>query len=105
MTTDDKIRDENCNMILTERLQKDQHCHLIKLKSMSILRLPNQNGTIEQSKFTFSPLRKAFQKQIKRIEDQEKNRLNLKVLKPAKQEQKPKSIEGIFPKDFRNFKQ
>ena len=37
----------------------------------------NQQQTIEQAKFTYSPLRKAFQKQIKTIEDQGKNRLML----------------------------
>ena len=27
MTVDDNIRDENCNMILTEKHQKNQHYH------------------------------------------------------------------------------
>ena len=29
----------------------------------------NQSGTIEQAKFTYSPLEKAFEKQIKTIEN------------------------------------
>ena len=37
MTIDDKIRDENCNMILTEKQQK-QH-HLEKLINMNILQV------------------------------------------------------------------
>ena len=30
MTTDDKTRDEKCNMMLTEKLQKYQHYHQVK---------------------------------------------------------------------------
>ena len=38
---------------------------------------------IEQAKFTYSPLRKAFEKQIKTIEDQGEKQINaLKVLEP-----------------------
>ena len=37
----------------------------------------NQQQIIEQAKFTYSPLGKAFEKQIKIIEDQEKNKLML----------------------------
>ena len=43
----------------------------------------NKRQTIEQAKFLSSPLGKAFQKQIKTIEDQrEKQVKGLKVLKP-----------------------
>ena len=34
----------------------------------------NQKQTIEQAKFTYSPLGKAFEKQIKTIEEQGKNK-------------------------------
>ena len=37
----------------------------------------NQQQITEQTKFTYSPLGKAFDKQIKTIEDQGKNRLML----------------------------
>ena len=37
MTIDDKIRDENCNMILTEKQQKNKLYHLEKLIKMNIL--------------------------------------------------------------------
>ena len=36
---------------------------------------PDQSRTIGQAKFTYFPLRKAFEKQIKAIEDQGKNKL------------------------------
>ena len=43
----------------------------------------NQQQTIEQAKFTYSPLGKAFQKQIKIIEDQGQKHVDgLKDLKP-----------------------
>ena len=34
----------------------------------------NQKQTVEQAKFTYSPLGKAFEKQIKTIEEQGKNK-------------------------------
>ena len=39
MTIDDKIRDENCNMILTEKRQKYHLYHLENLINMNILQL------------------------------------------------------------------
>ena len=37
MTIEDQIKDENCNMILIERLQKYLLYHQVKLISMNIL--------------------------------------------------------------------
>ena len=52
----------------------------------------NQQQIIEQTKFTYSPLGKAFDKQIKTIEDQGKKQVEaLKDLKPKEQ---TKAIEG-----------
>ena len=46
----------------------------------------NQQHIIEQAKFTYSPLGKAFEKQIKTIEDQEKKQVEaLEDLKPKEQ--------------------
>ena len=45
----------------------------------------NEKQIIEQFKFTYSPLGKAFQKQTKKFEDQGKNQVDiLKTLKPKK---------------------
>ena len=50
---------------------------------------PNQQQIIEQAKFTYSPLGKVFEKQIKTIEDQGKKQVGaLENLKP-KEETKP----------------
>ena len=81
-----------------EKLPKYQSYHQAKLISMSILpmkkKLPsNQKQIIEQSKFTYSLLGKAFEKQIKATEDQGKKQVDaLKDLKNNKQKQ-AKAIE------------
>ena len=70
---------KNCNMILTEKEQKYQNYYPEKLINMNILPfkeiLPsNQRQIIEQAKFAYSPLGKAFEKQTNTIEEQGKNR-------------------------------
>ena len=55
----------------------------------------NQQQIIEQAKFTYSPLGKAFEKQIKTIEDQGNKQVEaLNTLKPNKQ----LTIEDVIPK-------
>ena len=59
---------------------------------------PNQKGVIEQTKFSYSPLGKAFEKQTKKIKEQGKKQVEaLKTLT----EKELESIEGIFPKHMR----
>ena len=54
----------------------------------------NQKQMIDQAKFTYSPLGKAFEKQIKTIEDQGKKQVDaLKNLKDNKEKQ-AKGTEG-----------
>ena len=75
MTTNDQFRDE--------KLQYDVNRQAAKISAISSGRIhkykyltgehilpSNQLQIIEQAKFTYSPLRKAFEKQIKTIEDQ-----------------------------------
>ena len=58
----------------------------------------NQQQIIEQAKFTYSPLGKAFEKQIKTIEDQGKKQVDaLESLKPKEQ---TKSTKEIFPEVY-----
>ena len=59
---------KNCNMILTEKQQKYQHYHLEKIDKYEYLTKEeifpfNQRQIIEQPKFAYSPLGKAFEKQ------------------------------------------
>ena len=51
----------------------------------------NQKQIIEQAKFTYSPLGKTFEKQIKTIEDQGEKQID--ALKDLKPEQQTKPIE------------
>ena len=76
MTIDDQIRDE--------KLQYDINREAAKISALSsgkidkfeyvtgeeILSSSNQIQILEQAKFTYSPLGKTFEKQIKTIEDQ-----------------------------------
>ena len=69
-----RLEVKNCNMILTEKQQKYQHYHLEKLINMNILQVQKYyrviKEVIEQCKFAYSPLGKAFEKQTKTIENQ-----------------------------------
>ena len=61
----------------------------------------DQSIIIEQSKFTYSWRSKAFEKQVKTIEDQGIKQVEaLKALKPD-ENWELKSVEGLFPKEMR----
>ena len=65
--------------------------------------LSNQSRIIEQAKFIYSPLGKAFQKQRKAIEDQGIKQVEaLKDLK-SEENQELESSEVLFPKRIRNI--
>ena len=53
---------------------------------------------MEQAKFTYSPLGKTSEKQIKTIENQGEKQI--KSLKYLKTEEQTKSVEEIFPKGY-----
>ena len=61
----------------------------------------NEPQIIEQTKFTYSPLEKAFDKQIKTIEDQEKKQIDaLNTLNTLKSDNKTTTEKNIYdPKD------
>ena len=59
----------------------------------------DESRLLEQDKFSYSPLGKAFEKQIKTTEDQGKKKLKLS----AEYGQKTKLVRGIFPKDLENY--
>ena len=75
MTIDDQIRNEKLQYHLNREAAKISALSSGKIHKYEYLTgeniLPsNQQQIIEQAKFTYSPLRKAFEKQIKTIEDQ-----------------------------------
>ena len=75
MTMNDQIRDEKLQYDIDREAAKISALSWNKFNKYEYLTgeeiLPsNQKQMIEQAKFTYSPLRKAFEKQIKTIEDQ-----------------------------------
>ena len=83
MTINDQIKDEKLQYDINREAAKISALSSGKLHKYEYLTgkdiLPsNQQQIIEQARFAYSPLGKAFNKQIKAIEDQEKkNRLML----------------------------
>ena len=83
---------KNYDTTLIEKHLKYQLYHLVKFISTGEDILPsNQQQIIEQTKFTYSPLGKAFEKQIKSIEDQGE-----KQIKATQDKGKVKTIKKIF---------
>ena len=75
MTINDEIRDDKLQYDINREAAKISALSSCKIQKYEYLTdediLPsNQQQIIEQTKFTYSPLEKAFEKQIKRIEDQ-----------------------------------
>ena len=96
MTIDDQIRDEKLKYNIIRDAAKISAWSSNKIGKYEYLTgeeiLPfNQKRIIEQAKFTYSPLEKAFEKQIKTIEDQEKKQVQ--VLKDLKTKEQ-KAIEN-----------
>ena len=82
------------NIILIEKQQKYLLCHKYEYLTGEDILPFNQQQIIEQTKFTYSPLGKAFDKQIKTIKDQGKKQADaLNTLKSDnKSEIKDKDI-------------
>ena len=99
MAIDDKLKMKDYNTILTYRLQKCQQYHEIKLKNINIFHMKqitsNQKQIIERSKFTYSLLGKAFEKQAKTIKDQEDKIVNVLKSLTFFQKQLPLTIDFV----------
>ena len=104
MTINDQIRDEKLQYDINREAAKISALSSVKIHKYEYLTgediLPsNQQQIIEQAKFTCSPLGKAFEKQIKTIEDQGKLQVEaLNTLKPNNQ----LTIEDLIPKGALN---
>ena len=91
MTINDQIRDEKLRYDINREAAKISAWSSGKIHKYEYLTgediLPsNQQQIIEQTRFTYSPLRKAFEKQIKTIEDQgEKKQKQFKIKGKLKQ--------------------
>ena len=81
MTIDDKIRDEKLQYDVNREAAKILALSSDKIHKYEYLTgeniLPSSNQQIiEQARFTYSPLGKAFEKQIETIKDQGKKRVD-----------------------------
>ena len=91
MTINDQIKDEKLQYNIIREAAKISALSSGKIHKYEYLTgediLPsNQQEIIEQAKFTYSPLGKAFEKQIKTIEDQGEKQIDaLENLKPKEQ--------------------
>ena len=72
-----RLKMKNYNVILIERQQNSSSGKIDKYEYLTGEEIlpSNQQQIIEQAKFTYSPLGKAFQKQTKTIEDQGKKQV------------------------------
>ena len=108
MTIDDKIRHEKVQYDINRRAAKISTLSSDKVDKYEFLTVEeilssDQSRIIEQAKFTYSPLGKLFEKQIKTIEDQGIKQVEaLNSLKP-KENQELEPIEGRFPKKKRSI--
>ena len=97
MIIDNQIRDKKPQYVINREAVKISALSSNKigkyeyLKGEEILRY-NQKQIIDQAKFTYYPLGKAFEKQIKTIEDQWKKQV--KALEDLKLKEQTKAIEG-----------
>ena len=103
MTTNDQIRDEKLQYDINRKAAEISALSSGKIDKYEYLTgkdiLPsNQQQIIEQARFTYSPLGKAFEKQIQTIKDQGEKQID--VLKDLKPKEQTKSIEGIFPEGY-----
>ena len=104
MTINDKIRDKKLQYDIDRKAAEISAKSSGKLHKYEYLTgediLPsNQQQIIEQAKFTYSPFGKAFEKQIKTIEDQGKKQIDaLENLKPKEQTKPTKDKSNNQPK-------
>ena len=94
MTTNDQIRDEKLQYDINREAAKISALLSGKIHKYGYLAgedisPSNQQQIIEQAKFTYSPLGKAFEKQIKTIEDQGKKQVDALENLKLKEETKP----------------
>ena len=102
MRIDDKIKDEKIQLNFNREAEKISTLSSGKTDKYEYLTgeeiLPSdQTRTIEEAKFTYFPLGKALEKEIKTIEDQGIKQ----VLKSDENKQDIKSTDGVFPKEKR----
>ena len=102
MTIDDQIRDEKLQYDINREAAKISSLSSGKIHKYEYLNsediLPSTNQQIiEQVRFTYSPLRKAFEKQIKTVRDQGKKQVD--ALENLKLKEETKTIKKYASDD------
>ena len=104
MTINDQIRDENLQHDINREASKisalsSGNIHKYEYLTGEDILPSNQQQTIQQARFTYSPLGKAFEKQIKTIEDQGKKKVEaLNTLNISKSNNQL-TVEDLIPND------
>ena len=106
MTIEDQIKDEKRQYDINREAAKISALSSGKIDKYKYLTgeeilPPNQQQIIEQAKFTYSPLGKAFEKQTKTIEDQAKKQADALESLKASDKELP-SIKDLIPKENLN---
>ena len=101
MTIDDKTRDEKVQYDINREAAKmpalsSDKIHKYDYHTGEDILPSNKQQIIEQAKFTYSPLGKAIEKQIKTIEDQGEKQV--KALNMLKFDNNKLTIEDVIPK-------
>ena len=103
MAINDQIRDEKLQYDINRKAAKISALSSGKIHKYENLTgeeiLPsNQQQIIKQTRFTYSPLGKAFKKQIKTIED--KGQKHIDALESLKPKEQAKLIKEVFPEGY-----
>ena len=105
MTNNDQIRDQKLQQNINREAASISAISSGKIHKYEYLTseeiLPsNQQQIIEQAKFTYSPLGKAFEKQIKTIENQGQEQVE--ALKTFKSDNEKLKMDEVIPKSALN---
>ena len=109
LTIHDQIRDEKLQYYINSKAAEISALSLSNIDKYEYLTgkntLPsNQQQTIEQGKFVYSPLGKAFEKQIKAIEDHRKKQIKtLEDFKPNEQIEGKSNNQSIATNIFNDL--
>ena len=105
MTIEDQIKDEKLKYDINREAAKisalssgkiDKHEYLTGEEILS----SNQQQIIEQAKFTYSPLEKAFEKQTKTIEDQGEKQIKAIQDKSIEKNKKYSGYDNDYKKEL-----
>ena len=110
MKIDDQIKDEKLQYDINREDAKISALSPVKINKYGYLTgeemlFSNQKQIIEQAKFTYSPLGKAFEKQTKTIEDQGKKQVDALEALKTKELEAIKDIKAHYNEKLSKYKE